>query len=610
MDNQGKNTILIVDDEKVNLLYLNHVLSSVYTIYTARNGKEAITRASDFLPDLILLDILMPDMDGYQTLAELKAAEQTRNIPVIFVSALSNNADEKKGLSLGAADYISKPFSDTIVRLRVLNQIKIVNQMRSLNTRIEQQTLMASISQNLLSGPSNSSLFTGALRMIGEVMGLAQILLFKLDGSTLVCQNEWMNPNEDAETRIGSRLVLEESVLSVLNNLMKSSRELFFLSTDPVFNMVMAPYRRNFYNYLIAPVFNKGKICALLDFSKKFEEEEWNISEQNLAVFAAGVFSVAFERSAAETNLNAVLKLEAELAVAKDRAEQSSRAKSGFLSRLANEMKTPVNTLTETLRLANNSAGKNKREDSLAKAAGAARVLSRLADDVLDISVLENGKLTLSSREFDFSSMLQNIFDETDSSRREKNQSFSVSLDPALPEILIGDEKRLTQVIENLLSNASKFTGERGSIQVRAFVLDTEKDSVTIQVEVNDNGEGIPKAHLASLFIPFEQIDGGAYPGAGLGLPIAKSIVEMMNGSIWVTSEPGKGSQFAFSFKAETKPSVPKNGARKDKTAPSLDKGDINRDVTIGILKDAQMQIAYTDDGSDTLELFLPDSEQ
>jgi signal transduction histidine kinase/CheY-like chemotaxis protein len=607
MDTQGRNNILIVDDEKVNLLYLNHILSSDYTIYTARNGKEAITRANDLLPDLILLDILMPEMDGYQTLAELKAAERTRDIPVIFVSGLSSSADEKKGLSLGAADYISKPFSDAIVRLRVLNQIKIVNQMRTLNQRIQQQTLMASISQNLLSGSQNPALFSGALRMIGEVMDLAQILLFKLDGSTLVCQNEWINPDEDADTRIGSRLVLEDSVLAVLNNLMKSSRELFFLSTDPVFNMVMAPYRRNFYNYLIAPVFNKGKICALLDFSKKFEEEEWNTSEQNLAVFSAGVFSAAFERGAIETNLSAVLKLEAELAVAKDRAEQASRAKSGFLAHLANEMRDPVGLLADAINLAQGSGDADKRRESLAKAGGAARVLERLVDDVSDISFLENGKLSLVCQEFNFPFMLHKLFHETDLYRHEKNQTFSATLDPALPEILIGDEKRLSQVIANLLSNAGKFTKDRGSIQVRVFVLEAEKDSVTIQVEVNDNGEGIPREHLVNLFIPFEQMKAGTYPGAGLGLPIAKSIVEMMNGSIWVESEPGKGSQFAFSFKAQTKSLAPKNGSLKTKA--QLD-GEINRDVTIGILKDAQMQIAYTDDGSDTLELFLPDQEK
>jgi len=129
---EKKNTLLIVDDENANLKVLTHILGSEYTIFTATNGVSAIEKAREFMPDLILLDILMPEMDGYATLREIKNSEATRKIPVIFISGLDSEEDEEKGLSLDAADYITKPFSATIVKLRVRNQVQIVNQMRTI----------------------------------------------------------------------------------------------------------------------------------------------------------------------------------------------------------------------------------------------------------------------------------------------------------------------------------------------------------------------------------------------------------------------------------------------------------------------------------------------
>jgi diguanylate cyclase (GGDEF)-like protein len=125
-----KNSLLIVDDESANLKVLAHILGTDYTIYTATNGRSAIEKAKELLPDLILLDIIMPEMDGYQTLYTIKNTKEIQKIPVVFITGLDSEEDEEKGLSLEAADYITKPFSAPIVKLRVRNQIQIVNQFR------------------------------------------------------------------------------------------------------------------------------------------------------------------------------------------------------------------------------------------------------------------------------------------------------------------------------------------------------------------------------------------------------------------------------------------------------------------------------------------------
>jgi diguanylate cyclase (GGDEF)-like protein len=130
MDDAKKNSVLIVDDENVNIMALTHILSPDYIIFAAKNGQKAIEAAGKHLPDVILLDIIMPDMDGYAVINALKNTEKTRDIPVFFITGLSNAEDEEKGLALGAADYISKPFSPAIVRLRVKSQLKMLNQIR------------------------------------------------------------------------------------------------------------------------------------------------------------------------------------------------------------------------------------------------------------------------------------------------------------------------------------------------------------------------------------------------------------------------------------------------------------------------------------------------
>ena len=132
MDAEKNNTLLIVDDEKMNIKLLSGILGQDYNIITASNGMDAIESAKNYKPDLILLDILMPGMDGYETLAEMKKCGDTQKIPVIIITGLDSDKDEEKGLALEASDYITKPFSALIVKLRVRNQIQIINQLRTI----------------------------------------------------------------------------------------------------------------------------------------------------------------------------------------------------------------------------------------------------------------------------------------------------------------------------------------------------------------------------------------------------------------------------------------------------------------------------------------------
>lgn len=136
-------TLLIVDDEKQNRTLLTELLQDDYRIILAKNGVQALERAREHAPDLVLLDVLMPELDGFATIRALKQDDATRNIPVIFISALDSPQDEELGLTLGAADYIAKPFHPPIVCVRVRNHLQAVHQRRLL----EQLALIDSLTE-------------------------------------------------------------------------------------------------------------------------------------------------------------------------------------------------------------------------------------------------------------------------------------------------------------------------------------------------------------------------------------------------------------------------------------------------------------------------------
>jgi len=129
---EGKKKVLIVDDEKMNIMALAHFLKPQYEIIIASDGVSALAEAEKRIPDIILLDILMPDMSGFDVLVKLKDSNITMNIPVIFLTGLDNVEDEEKGLLLGAVDYITKPFNKSIVKARISTHLKMSNYIRTI----------------------------------------------------------------------------------------------------------------------------------------------------------------------------------------------------------------------------------------------------------------------------------------------------------------------------------------------------------------------------------------------------------------------------------------------------------------------------------------------
>ena len=242
-------------------------------------------------------------------------------------------------------------------------------------------------------------------------------------------------------------------------------------------------------------------------------------------------------------------QLEGELIAAKDLAEQGSRAKSDFLSRMSHEMRTPMNAIIGMTTIAQGSDDPAKKEYCLSQIDNASRHLLGVINDILDMSKIEADKFTLSEDHFAFEQMLQNVLDVCSFRVDERAQRLSVFVDPALPARLQGDEQRLSQVITNLLSNAIKFTDEGGAIELRADLEARRGGTCLVRIAVEDSGIGISDEQQDKLFRSFEQADGSIarrFGGTGLGLAISKRIVGLMGGTIAVQSTLGHGSTFTI----------------------------------------------------------------
>lgn len=253
-------------------------------------------------------------------------------------------------------------------------------------------------------------------------------------------------------------------------------------------------------------------------------------------------------------NISDQYALEKAAEIARKETEATAKVKTEFVANVTHELRTPVNgILGNTNILLENESDPKKIGllNTISKSCGA---MNELINGILDFSKLDAGKFTLENRKFNFRNMIDYVKSTHMPKITEKGLKFFVTISPDIPEFVIGDELRISQILNNLLSNACKFTNV-GKISLEALMTAQEKNRIELFFIVLDTGIGIAKSDEDKLFKSFSQVDASVsrkYGGTGLGLNISKQLVDLMGGHITVDSELNKGTMFSFSIWVET----------------------------------------------------------
>ncbi|TLP80121.1 PAS domain-containing hybrid sensor histidine kinase/response regulator [Maribacter sp. ACAM166] len=306
-------------------------------------------------------------------------------------------------------------------------------------------------------------------------------------------------------------------------------------------------------------------------------------------------------------------KLESELIKSKIAADKANRAKSQFLANMSHEIRTPMNAIIGYCQvLGNDRTLTNDQKTSVHHINKGGEHLLGIINDILDMSKIELGKVTLSLNAFNFHNLLKDIHEMLRIVMADKNLQFSIDIGSDVPEIIYSDESRIRQVLFNLMGNAAKFT-KKGSVRLVAYLNENK-----IMIEVSDTGIGIPEDEQELIFNAFEQTDQGTKTagGTGLGLTIGQQLARLMNGQLTVKSKIGFGSTFYFSFEyTAVKGEQIENKSTKKKVLRLaegqtemrvlvVDDNTENRDIIKRLLQPIGFKIKEAKNGKQAIDLY------
>lgn len=365
------------------------------------------------------------------------------------------------------------------------------------------------------------------------------------------------------------------------------------------------------------------KLTYLLETNGSVKNFELNILKKNGRKLRCLVNFKAVTRNQTIIGLEGVIRdiseiqrITDELKLAKQEAEKSLKIKESFLANMSHEIRTPMNGIIATVDILNDSKLSKNQRDNIETLSQSSNILLNILNDILDLSKLEAGKMEVRQEPVSIQDVLQKTYLLFSQSAKKKKIDFNFFLEPSIPKKVISDETRLIQILSNLVSNAIKFTGEKGKVSILTSYKKI-KGEPFITFEIKDTGIGISKDNIQHLFSSFNQLDSSIakeYGGTGLGLSISNQLCHLLGGEIKVKSEPKKGSSFSFSIRVKATQKFDFNTIKnvfswKEKKSIKglkillVDDMEINRKVGAKLLENLQAKPQLASNGKEALSL-------
>jgi signal transduction histidine kinase/ActR/RegA family two-component response regulator len=524
--------ILLVDDRPENLITFEAALAALgHPIVTAGSGAGALRCLLQHEVAVVLLDMNMPGMDGFETARLIRSRRRNRDTPIIFITSHGDDIQALQGYSMGAVDFILAPVVSEILRSKVGVFLELYERgadVRHQAEKLWRQTrrlqALTRASHKIHSAPSVELTLQYAADAVREIIGARRAAtLVVVHPSGVRQQHQAFSPEQRTEG--ARRQAVDLKKLNLVSSRCRTFapaelRELLPADQAPPADRALA-----------APLVGRdgdilGLLLAMENASSDFDRAE----DEELLMQLAQMAATAMENT---------LFVE---------ARESNRIKDEFLATLSHELRTPLSSILGWAQLLKTKLlNLEETEEAVEIIERNAQMQSKLIEDLLDVSRIITGKMQLNLARIRLAPVILAAVDVVLPAARAKGVDIDAAGIDRAPDCVLGDADRLQQVFWNLLSNAVKFTRARGQIEVRL-----DSDGAHVEVAVSDNGEGIDPQFLPHVFDRFRQADSSRnrmHAGLGIGLAIVRHVVELHGGSVRGASEgTGRGTTFAVNL--------------------------------------------------------------